>query len=265
MQDSDPALAEATADGRRQRLGLELLAVLGVSFGMSGIYAVLSFVRSQLLINHGLGFRNVATAPLRSGSKSDFQWLDILDQIADVLNGALPAFLAVVLLMRSPAGRGLGIGLRRLRWSDAGWGGAFALGIGAPGLLLVYVARRLGLNAQIVVTSFPDVWYRIPTLLVDAFQQGLAEEVVVCAFVLTRLRQLGWSNPRALAAESVLRGSYHLYQGYGGFIGNAVMGVIFGLWFQRTRRVWPLVIAHGVIDAASFIGYIYLHGKVSWL
>ncbi len=146
-----------------------------------------------------------------------------------MLNGALPAFLAIVLLMRSPAGRGLGIGLRRLRWSDAGWGGAFALGIGAPGLLLVYVARRLGLNAQIVVTAFPDVWYRIPTLLVDAFQQGLAEEVVVCAFVLTRLRQLGWSNPRALAAESVLRGSYHLYQGYGGFIGNAVMGVIFGV------------------------------------
>ena len=265
MQDGAPVPGEDLPDGRRERLGLELLAVLGVSFGMSGVYAVLSFVRSQLLINHGLGFSNVATAPLRSGTKSDFQWLDILDQVADVLNGALPAFLAIVLLMRSPGGRGLGIGLRRLTWSDAGWGGAFAFGIGAPGLLLVYVARRLGLNAQIVVTSFPDVWYRVPTLLVDAFQQGLAEEVVVCAFVLTRLRQLGWSNSRALAAESVLRGSYHLYQGYGGFIGNAVMGVIFGLWFQRTRRVWPLVIAHGVIDAVSFIGYIYLHGKVSWL
>jgi membrane protease YdiL (CAAX protease family) len=62
-----------------------------------------------------------------------------------------------------------------------------------------------------------------------------------------------------------LRGSYHLYQGYGGFIGNAVMGVLFGLWFQRTRRVWPLIVAHFLIDAASFVGYIYLHKHVSWI
>jgi membrane protease YdiL (CAAX protease family) len=43
------------------------------------------------------------------------------------------------------------------------------------------------------------------------------------------------------------------------------MGVIFGWWFQRTRRVVPLIIAHSVIDAISFIGYAYLHGKVSWI
>ena len=37
------------------------------------------------------------------------------------------------------------------------------------------------------------------------------------------------------------------------------MGLIFGWWFQRTRRVLPLVIAHFLIDAISFIGYVYLH------
>jgi membrane protease YdiL (CAAX protease family) len=68
-----------------------------------------------------------------------------------------------------------------------------------------------------------------------------------------------------LALGAVLRGSYHLYQGYGGFFGNAIMGVIFGWWFQRTRRVWPLVVAHFVIDAVSFIGYVYLHGHVGWI
>jgi membrane protease YdiL (CAAX protease family) len=43
------------------------------------------------------------------------------------------------------------------------------------------------------------------------------------------------------------------------------MGLIFGWWFQRTRRVWPLVLAHFIIDAVSFIGYIYLHGRVDWI
>ena len=43
------------------------------------------------------------------------------------------------------------------------------------------------------------------------------------------------------------------------------MGLIFGWWFQRTRRVLPLVVAHFLLDAFSFIGYVYLHGRVSWI
>jgi hypothetical protein len=249
----------------RERYGLELLAVLGVSYGISGIYALLSFIRDQLVINQGVGFSKVATGPIKHAAKTQYQWLDILDQLAGILAGVLPAFLAIVLLMRSPGGRGLGIGLDRLRVREIAQGAGFAALIGAPGLGFVFVARKLGANAQIVVTDFPDVWYRVPTLILEAFQQGLAEEIVVGAFVLTRLAQLGWTNQRALAAGAVLRGSYHLYQGYGGFVGNAIMGVIFGWWFQRTRRVWPLVIAHFVIDAVSFIGYVYLHNRFSWI
>jgi membrane protease YdiL (CAAX protease family) len=251
-------------EAARSRYGLELLAVLGVTFLSSGIYALLNFVRDQVKINHGFGFSNVATAPIKSNA-TPTQWLDILFQIADIVTGLAPPFLAVVLLMRSPGGRGLGIGLDRLRVREFGQGLGFAAMIGGPGLGLVYIARKLGLNAQIIVTNFPDVWYRVPTLLLEAAQQGISEEIVVAAYVLTRLRQLGWTDSRALAAGSVLRGSYHLYQGYGGFIGNAVMGLIFGWWFQRTRRVWPLIVAHSVIDAVSFIGYVYLHNRVSWI
>jgi membrane protease YdiL (CAAX protease family) len=66
-------------------------------------------------------------------------------------------------------------------------------------------------------------------------------------------------------ASSVLRGSYHLYQGFGGFAGNFVMGLIFGYFFQRTKRVAPLIVAHTLIDAVSFVGYALLQGHVSWL
>lgn len=264
------AQASPPARAPGDRLGLELLAVLGVSYGMDGVRSLLSFLYSQLVINRGAGFRHVATAPLKASQAPDYPWLDIAFQVASVLTGLAPAFLAVVLLLRSPGGRGAGIGLDRLRARLGGVreiavGLGFAAAIGVPGIGLVYVARQLGLNAQIVVTSFPDVWYRIPTLLVEALQQGISEEVVVCAYLLVRLKQLGWTNSRALGAAALLRGSYHLYQGYGGFIGNAVMGIVFGLWFQRTRRVWPLIVAHAVIDAVSFVGYIYLHDKVSWI
>ncbi|MGI8679723.1 MAG: CPBP family intramembrane glutamic endopeptidase [Jatrophihabitans sp.] len=246
----------------RERPGLEVLAVLGVSFGMSGIYALLSLIRTEITVQGGVGAAQVTVA---TGGQSHYEWLDLLDSLADLLHGILPAFLAVVLLVRFPGGPGCGIGLDRLRERDVLRGVGLFLLIGIPGLALVYVAHRAGVNAQIVASNFPDVWYRIPVLLLDAFQNGAAEEIVVLAFVLTRLRQLGWSTERAIAAESVLRGSYHLYQGLGGFVGNAVMGAIFGYLFTRTRRVWPFVVAHFLLDAASFIGYIYLKPHVRWL
>jgi membrane protease YdiL (CAAX protease family) len=256
---------DAAPDSSQPRYGLELLAVLGVTYGIKGVEALLSFIRAQVTINHGIGFSHVATGPIKHATETPYHWLDILDQVYEVVAGLLPAFLVIVLLMRSPGGPGLGIGLDRLRVREIVQGLGFAALIGIPGIAFVYVARKLGLNAQIVVTDFPDVWYRIPTLILEAFQQGVAEEIIIAAYVLTRLRQMGWSNSRALLAGSALRGSYHLYQGYGGFVGNAVMGLVFGWWFQRTRRVWPLVIAHFVIDAVSFVGYVYLHNRVSWI
>jgi membrane protease YdiL (CAAX protease family) len=69
----------------------------------------------------------------------------------------------------------------------------------------------------------------------------------------------------ALAASAVLRGSYHLYQGLGGFFGNMAMGVVFVLLYRRWGRVGPLVAAHSLIDIVAFVGYVLLAGRVDWL
>jgi membrane protease YdiL (CAAX protease family) len=76
---------------------------------------------------------------------------------------------------------------------------------------------------------------------------------------------MGWQPRTVVAASAVLRGSYHLYQGFGAFLGNAIMGVVFALFFMRTRRVMPLIIAHTLLDVTAFVGYTLLHDHVSWL
>jgi uncharacterized protein len=250
-------------DGARERPGLELLGVLGVSLGMSGIYALLSFIRAEWTVQGGIG---ASTTTVVSGAQTTYPLLDLLDDLADLLHGLAPPALALVLLARYPGGRGFGIGfdLRRIG-REAVQGIGFLALIGIPGLVLVYFAHRIGVNAQLDVVSFPDVWYRVPYLLASAFQNGWAEEIVVVGFMLTRLRQAGWTAERALIASALLRGSYHLYQGIGGFVGNLTMGLIFGWWFQRTNRVVPLVIAHFLLDAFSFVGYLYLKPHISWL
>ncbi|SOD73961.1 CAAX prenyl protease-like protein [Jatrophihabitans sp. GAS493] len=250
-----------TAEQRPPRYGLEVIAVLGVSLGMSGIYALLYLIRAEITVKGGI---SATTATVVSGSNSDYPWLDLLDGLADVLHGLFPAMLALVLLAREPGLRAIGWDTRRLG-HDVLVGVGFTALIGLPGLALVWTAHQLGLNASLQVVDLPDVWYRVPLLLLSAAQNGILEEIVVVAYLLTRLRQMGWSDSRALTTQAVLRGSYHLYQGFGGFLGNLVMGLIFGWWFQRTRRVLPLVFAHTLLDAFSFVGYIYLHEHVSWI
>jgi uncharacterized protein len=254
--------ADAPARGK-PRYGLELLAVLGVSLGISGISSLLYYIRQEITVRGGI---SSTTATVVSGTKTTYPWLDLADDLLTLLNGIVPPLLALLLLSRDPAGRGFGIGFDlRKKLRELAQGAGFCALIGIPGLALVWIAHTLNINASLDVVDYPDVWYRVPYLLMSAFQNGLSEEIIVVAYLLTRLRQLGWTDSRALAASAILRGSYHLYQGPGAFFGNAVMGVIFGWWFQRTRRVLPLVIAHFLLDAVSFVGFVYLHGHVSWI
>lgn len=84
-------------------------------------------------------------------------------------------------------------------------------------------------------------------------------------YLFTRWAQAGWSWGTVLVVSALVRGSYHLYQGFGGFVGNVAMGLILGLVFLRTRRVMPLVVAHTLLDVVAFVGYAVLAPRVGWL
>ena len=260
---TDVVVEREPAQSSEKWLGLEVLAVLGFTYFLSALAAILDYSYDLVRFK---GHISQATANVVTSNQTDHPIFDFLFDAYDLLHDYMPVFVVLLLIARNPGGPGFGIGFDlREKWRDLAHGAGFAALIGLPGLGLVWIAHELGANAHIAVVDFPNVWYRVPYLVLEAFQNGLAEEVVVTAFLLTRLRQLGWSNSRALGAEALLRGTYHLYQGWGAFFGNAVMGVIFGWWFQRTRRVQPLVIAHFLIDAVSFVGYVYLHNHISWI
>ncbi len=259
LQDRDDV---GTGARREPLYGLEVFLVLGVSLGASGLYALLNLIRAQLTIKGGIG---AATATLNQSAATQ-HWLDLAFQLADVVTGIMPALLALLLLWRDPARPGFGIGLTWDRFGRAlAQGAGFAALIGIPGLALVWAAHAIGVNASIVASGLPDVWWRVPVSVLLAFQNGFNEEIIVIGFLLTRFAQLGWRSSTSVVVAAAVRGSYHLYQGLGGFFGNFVMGLIFGWWFTRTKRVMPLVVAHTILDAASFIGYVYLADKVSWL
>ena len=242
----------------RRAMRIEVGVMLAMTFGVSAIVALLQFGDAVL---SGLGGYRVRM----NRDQSRYDLINLGLNLVSV--GQLVAWggLALYLLWRSGIGpAGIGLGRLRPRRDILGGVGLAAL-IGIPGLLLYLVARHLGLNAEVQPSALHDSWWRIPVLILAAFANGFAEEVVVVGYLITRLRQLGLSESRAVWASSVLRGLYHLYQGIGAGLGNVVMGLVFGYAWSRTGRLWPLVIAHGIIDTVAFVGYVVLSGHVAWL
>jgi membrane protease YdiL (CAAX protease family) len=246
----------------RKTTGVEVLLVLGLSLAQSAVYAVVTII-ARLTAQQPLSQQ---TATLNA-SQSPRPWLDLTYQLLNILFALVPVLLAVHLLNRDrgDARQTLGLDARRPA-GDLAWGAALAAAIGVPGLGLFWVAAQLGINAKVVPAALPHLWWAVPVLVLAAVQNAILEEVIVVGYLLTRLRQLGWRVGVVIAASALLRGSYHLYQGFGAFFGNAVMGVIFALFFLRTRRVLPLIIAHTLLDVVAFVGYAVLpRSWFSWL
>jgi len=232
-----------------------------VSLGASGVYAFVSYIGS-LTARQALSSQHVV---LNGSQAPGRPLLDLFLQLVSIASGAAPVLLVFYLLARNGEGPStIGVDLSQPR-RDLLRGAALAALIGGSGLGLYLIAYKSGIALNVVAENLPDVWWRIPVLVLSAFQNGLIEEVVVLGYLLTRLRQLGLHPVNAVAISAVVRGSYHLYQGLGGFFGNAIMGVIFAFLFLRWRRAAPMVIAHTLIDGVAFVGYALLAGHVSWL
>jgi len=238
----------------------ELFAVFAISLGASGVNALLNLIGS-LLSRQSLGSQQA----LLVGPLATNDWLDLVLQLAGIAEALTPVVLVFYLMARSGEGPS-DMGLDTSQpGRDGARGAALAAVIGGAGLGLYLTAFHLGISLNVVPESLPAVWWRIPVLILSAAHDGILEEVLVIGYLLRRLDQLGWTPWKAIVFSAVLRGSYHLYQGFGGFIGNAVMGVIFGFLYRRWGRVTPLIIAHTLIDATTFVGYAALVGRVSWI
>jgi membrane protease YdiL (CAAX protease family) len=235
----------------RSRLWWQVAIVLALSLGQSAVYSIVAIIDR---LTSGTALRNQSATI--NGSQSPREWLDFTYQFLDIVF-ALAAVALVIYLLWTPAASGFrSIGLDFDRFGRD-WLGGFALLllIGVPGIGLYVAGRLLGLTVAVVASPLDTHWWTIPILILSAVRAGLQEEVIVVGYLFTRLRELGWSRWTIIAASALLRGTYHLYQGIGPFIGNVVMGVVFGWCYARWGRVMPLVIAHTVIDIASFVGY----------
>ncbi|MBH0084209.1 CPBP family intramembrane glutamic endopeptidase [Salinibacterium sp. SWN167] len=243
---SAPALPQS-----RGRLWTEISIVLALSLGASAIYSIVS-ITNRLTRTESLSQQ---TATLNS-SLSTRPTFDLIYQLLGITFDLAPVALVAFLLWSATTPRLSRLGIDFTRPTRDGLTGiALALAIGIPGIAVYLAGRALGITVNVVPAALDQYWWTVPVLLLSALRAGITEEVIVIGYLYARLGDLGWSRWQIIISTAILRGSYHLYQGIGAFVGNVAMGLLFGWLYTRYRRVLPLVIAHTLIDAAIFVGY----------
>jgi membrane protease YdiL (CAAX protease family) len=230
----------------RRVLAEEVLVVLSLSLLASAVFAII----------------NLLSAPVqRSVTVRLFAQVGLETQLASIVFGLAPVALVVHLARRSGERlEAFGLGTRTLA-RDAAWGVLLGLAVAGIGLGLYVATISLNINRFVVPVPPLGHWWTIPVLVLGALQNALLEEVVVVGYLIRRLEQIGWGAVAPLLGSAVLRGAYHLYQGWGGFAGNLLLGLVFGFVFLRWRRTWPLVAAHLLVDTLAGIAYIVLRGN----
>ena len=84
----------------------------------------------------------------------------------------------------------------------------------------------------------------IPFALINPF----FEELIVRAYLMTEVKSLTGSWTVATALSVIIQWSYHLYYGWDGSLSIAFTFLVFSIYFARTRKATPLIVAHGLLD-----------------
>lgn len=164
-------------------------------------------------------------------------------------------------------------------WSDFGlarpksWGRTILMGLGVTVGIIVSFSPLISLIqlvfpvAQQELSRFEFLRGNLPNLILNVvamwFTAGFFEELLWRGYLMNRLVDLQGKNTKfawviALVGSAIIFGLGHTYQGLGGVIRIIAVGLLFGAAFLAVRRnLWPLIIAHALLDTISFVQHYF--------
>lgn len=171
------------------------------------------------------------------------------------------AFEAVTVVVLGLFLRGRGWTAARLgfdtHWMDGLWGIALAA-VAYAAIFLAYavlLAAMPGLfpHAEKSAVSAPTLtpYVVIALVLINAFY----EEFFVSGYIISSLKEKSLPNI-AINLSVAIRLLAHLFQGTASVVLMIPIGLIFGTWYARFGRLWPLILAHALLNAYSYAHYI---------
>ena len=170
--------------------------------------------------------------------------------------------------------------LRGARWGDFGlsrpksWFRTVLMSLGVA--LAILGAVKIVINP--IISAFPNLEPRdmsrfgplegnLPNLIINLvgmyITAAFLEEFLWRGYLIERLIDLLGKQTRiawaiALVGSAAIFGLIHYDQGLAGMFKIGAVGLVFGLSYLAVgRNLWPLIIAHGLIDTLDFVGHYF--------
>jgi len=79
------------------------------------------------------------------------------------------------------------------------------------------------------------------------------EELIVRAYLMTEIGELTGSWILAVGVSVVFQAGYHIYYGWPVAVSLGFQFLVFALYYAKTRRAAPIILAHGIFDFWALI------------
>ena len=121
----------------------------------------------------------------------------------------------------------------------------YALTIGAQ--FIAQIVFNYDLQAAAARAPKVDPGLSMQLVFLVSVVNGIFEELFVAGYIITSLtpRRGMWM---AINVSVIVRLLYHLYQGPIGILTIVPMGLLYGYVYSRTHQLWPLIVAHVLVD-----------------
>lgn len=94
----------------------------------------------------------------------------------------------------------------------------------------------------------------LATFLIQ-FLNPFFEELTVRAYLMTEIKYFTNSSAWAIIISTVLQSSYHLYQGIPSALSHTGTFLIFSIYYAKTGRITPIILAHLYMDVGATLYY----------
>ena len=74
------------------------------------------------------------------------------------------------------------------------------------------------------------------------------EELIVRAYTMSEILNLGGSRAAAVTVSTAVQLSYHFYQGAVNVLWLAPIFLVFSIYYARSRRIFPIILVHLAMD-----------------
>ena len=161
----------------------------------------------------------------------------------------------------------IAIYLKKRKWQLQDFNLDFKVKMIGIALLLVFIRESIGLiitKSFIAIIGSTSIQLNEPNISLQTGIFSMAmmviinsiyEEVLLTGYLFKRFE---YFHPAIIIAISFLiRASFHTYQGSINLIMVFILALVFGLYYLRYRKLWPIIIAHGIGNIFHFLDEHY--------